>query len=280
MFYKPNLEDYKNKSKNFIIRKNTNPLISVITISKNSEKTIQKTIDSLKNQKLKNFEHIIIDSNSTDRTIPIVKENLDFVDVLVSEKDKNPSDGINKGIALSKGDLIFWLSSDDWIDDNITSIIEQNYKSDNNISFFFGNMVMHNINGIRTINPKDNCVENLLKGNPEFTYPAIVFNKKVFEEFGLFSTDIKINNDFEFILRILKKKRNVKYVKEFNVNRLPGGMGEKSKFINLYETLIINIFYKNLSFFTCKYILIKSFQFSIISIKETIRFFLSKLKFK
>jgi glycosyltransferase involved in cell wall biosynthesis len=278
MFNKPNLEDYKNKPKNFIVHKKKNPLISIVTISKNSEKTIQKTIDSLKKQTFKDFEFIIIDCNSNDKTIEIIKKNLDIVDVFVSEKDRGPSDGMNKGISLARGSLIFWLASDDWIDINILSIIEKNFINNNDISFFYGNMIMHHLHEIKAIYPVNDCLERLLKGNPDFTYPAIVFNRKVFEKFGLFSNDLKINNDFEFILRILRQNPKANYIKEFNVDRLPGGAGETHKLITLYEIFKINLHYKNLSIFICKYLLSKSYVFFIISIKENIRILLSKFK--
>ena len=48
--------------------------ISIITVTKNSEKFLQENIDSLKNQTYQNFEHIIIDGGSTDKTLKIIKK--------------------------------------------------------------------------------------------------------------------------------------------------------------------------------------------------------------
>ena len=112
---------------------------------------------------------------------------------------------------------------------------------------------MHYKKEKRIILPKKNNINELINGIPEFPYPAIIFNKKVFLKYGLFSTNLKINNDFEFILRILKKKVNTKYIKNFNVNRLPGGIGEQNKITNLIETFKINIFYKSVSINFFKY---------------------------
>ena len=47
--------------------------ISIITVTKNSEKFLQKTIDSLSKQTYRNFEHIVIDGASTDQTLGIIK---------------------------------------------------------------------------------------------------------------------------------------------------------------------------------------------------------------
>tara|TARA_A100001015_G_scaffold2039_1_gene2767 strand:+ start:1327 stop:2181 length:855 start_codon:yes stop_codon:yes gene_type:complete len=270
MFDHPSIKDYRKKSFNFIINKKKTPLISIVTISKNSEKTIEKTIQSVENQTSKNFEYIIIDSNSTDQTISIVKDHIKSVDKFISESDKNPSDGINKGISISEGKLIFWLASDDWIDKDLVSILEDSYYRNKKFSFFYGNMIMHYTEGQKTIFPKKNNINDLIQGIPKFPYPAILFNKEVFLEYGLFSTDIRINNDFEFILRILKKNSKSKYIEKFNVHRLPGGIGEKNKFTNLLETLKINVHYKTLSINFCMFFLKAIFNFSLVFLKEKI----------
>ena len=61
-----------NRFKN-LTKKHDNLLISIITVSKNSSKFIQETIDSIKNQKYNNIEYIIIDGASSDGTIDIIK---------------------------------------------------------------------------------------------------------------------------------------------------------------------------------------------------------------
>lgn len=270
MYYHPLIEDYKKKSLNLIINKKTEPLISIITVSKNSEKTIEKTIQSIENQITKNFEYIIVDSSSTDKTISIVNEHSNSVDKFISENDKNPTDAMNKGISIAEGKLIFWLASDDWIDKDLTTILEDNYKKNLNCSFFYGNMILYYNKGQKTIIPKKNSINELINGVPEFPYPAILFNKKVFFEHGAMCINYRINNDYEFILRILKKNAKAYYIEKFNVNRLPGGIGEKNKILNLFETLKINIHYKTFSISFCKFFFKNIFNFSIIFLKEKI----------
>ena len=58
---------------------NINPLISIITAVKNGEKHLEECFESLQNQSYKNFEHIVIDGGSTDRTLEIIiKVKLNF----------------------------------------------------------------------------------------------------------------------------------------------------------------------------------------------------------
>ena len=86
---------------------------TVITTSLNSEKTIKDTICSVNEQTFKNIEHIFIDGNSSDKTIEIIKNNMQKNSILISEKDNGIYHAMNKGIKLSKGEIIFILNSDD-----------------------------------------------------------------------------------------------------------------------------------------------------------------------
>ena len=54
---------------------NINPLISIITAVKNGEKHLEECFESLQNQSYKNFEHIVIDGGSTDRTLEIINNH-------------------------------------------------------------------------------------------------------------------------------------------------------------------------------------------------------------
>ena len=79
---------------------------------KNDENNITKTIKSVQNQSFKNFEHIIIDGKSTDRTLEIIQTIKNGIQ-LISEKDKGIYDAMNKGINIATGDVIGILNADD-----------------------------------------------------------------------------------------------------------------------------------------------------------------------
>ena len=83
--------------------------ISLITVCFNSEDSIEKTLISVKNQNFQNFEHIIIDGNSQDNTIEIVRK-FKHISKVVSEKDHGIYDAINKGIKISEGEIIGFLN--------------------------------------------------------------------------------------------------------------------------------------------------------------------------
>ena len=80
--------------------------VSIITPSLNSEKTIEQTINSVLNQRYTDFEYIIIDGNSSDHTVDIIKEYISLFGGrmrYISEKDDGIYDAMNKGIKLARG---------------------------------------------------------------------------------------------------------------------------------------------------------------------------------
>ena len=93
--------------------KKDEPLISVITVVLNNERYLEEAIESLKFQKYRNFEHIVIDGGSTDRTLEIIRKNDENIDYWISKKDKGIYDAFNLGMKLAKGDYLGFLNSDD-----------------------------------------------------------------------------------------------------------------------------------------------------------------------
>ena len=93
--------------------------ISIVTVAFNEEKNIRRTIESVLNQTSCDFEYIICDGKSTDRTVEIAKEyesifsqkGINFI--VNSEKDNGIYDGMNKGIDLSSGNYVIFINAGD-----------------------------------------------------------------------------------------------------------------------------------------------------------------------
>ena len=102
-------------------------MISIITPTYNSEEYLEVCIQSIKNQKFEDYEHIIVDGGSTDNTLEIIKKYEGTYPMRwVSEKDEGMYDAIKKGFNMAKGDIFCWLNSDDmympWTLDTINHV--------------------------------------------------------------------------------------------------------------------------------------------------------------
>ena len=122
--------------KSFIPNK---PLISIITVCLNSEYTIEKTIQSVLKQNYDNIEYIVIDGNSNDRTLEIIKKYEGSIDLWISEKDGGIFNAINKGIKVCSGDIIGILNSDDLLTEDALSLVKKYFENDK-IDFVFGSV--------------------------------------------------------------------------------------------------------------------------------------------
>lgn len=98
------------------LRENQNnaPLVSIITVCRNSGATIEQTIRSVLDQNYENIEHIVIDGASTDATLEILSRYAHHLEYYVSEPDKGLYFAMNKGLQLARGEYILILNSDDW----------------------------------------------------------------------------------------------------------------------------------------------------------------------
>lgn len=91
--------------------------ISIITICYNDRNGLKKTFQSIKNQKSRDFEYIVIDGGSTDGSVDLIKENKDIIDIWISESDKGIYNAMNKGARLAKGEYVTFVNSGDCLAD-------------------------------------------------------------------------------------------------------------------------------------------------------------------
>jgi len=89
------------------------PLVSIVTPSYNQGQYLEDTIKSVINQNYPNFEYIIIDGGSTDKSLEVIKKYEKYLEYWVSEPDKEPAEAINKRMKKTNGDILTYLNSDD-----------------------------------------------------------------------------------------------------------------------------------------------------------------------
>lgn len=198
--FKKNIGGLWTKNK-FKISHNESPLISLITTTYNSEKYLEETLKSIFNQKYQNFEIIIIDGGSKDKTIKIINKYEKKIDYWISEKDKGIYDAFNKGLKLARGHLIGMVNSDDILKPNALKILVQYYNKYPNKDFFFGSVKKH-----------WGIISGYKKWKVKFSWgfysshsTGFYIKKNSAKKVGKYDTNFKYHADWDYFYRMIVK---------------------------------------------------------------------------
>lgn len=202
--------------------------VSIITVTKNSDKHLADCISSVRRQNYKNIEHIVIDGLSTDKTLDIIRQNESFIDCWISEADRGMYDAINKGISLATGDIIGILNSDDMLAsaDAIRSIVDC-FETTGTESVY-GDLVY-----VEAENTQK--VIRYWKGNSykrsRFRYgwmpahPTFYMKRELIDKYGLYENHYYTAADYEFMARYLfLHKVSAQYIDFMLVKMRCGGI--------------------------------------------------------
>lgn len=206
--------------------------ITIITPTFNSSKTILTNLKSVKNQKYKNFEHLIIDKNSNDGTKYLVKKENNKKTRIISEKDNGIYDAINKGIKLAKGEIISILHSDDVYYNDQTLLKVVKAFEGNKVDIVYGNLLYvnkSNLDKIIRFWKSNNYSRGKFSKGWSPPHPAFFVTRKMYEKFGFYNTTIGNPADIELMYRFLEKKKikNI-YIDEIFIKMRYGGKSNNS----------------------------------------------------
>lgn len=178
--------------------------VSIVTVCFNSEKYIEKTIQSVLEQTYKDIEYIIIDGNSTDKTLEIVNNYRNRISKVISEKDNGIYDAMNKGIKEATGDIIYFLNSDDkFVDSQVIDDVVNEFLRMPEVGIIYGKIVVTDLPvGFRnSVLLQDQIIgkkADFLKQS--FAQQRIFVRQSVFAKVGVFNLSYKIHADFDWLL--------------------------------------------------------------------------------
>lgn len=212
--------------------------ISIITITYNSAKSLQRALDSVQSQHYKDIEHIIVDGASTDGTKDLIAAyakqhpNVRWV----SEKDDGIYNALNKGIRMATGDVIGFLHSDDvlYSSDSIGHIAAA--FGDETVNVVYGDLQYCNGGKVVRRWKSNDFNPSALKYGWMPPHPTVYVRRKVYEQVGEYDEWFRISADFDMMIRIFKAGYRSKYIPEVLVSMETGGASNKNTKARLSKT--------------------------------------------
>jgi glycosyltransferase involved in cell wall biosynthesis len=180
--------------------------ISIITVCRNSAKTIETTIKSVIAQTHQDIEYIIVDGDSTDGTKELISKYGDRIK-FISEPDRCLWEAMNKGIRLATGDFLYFINSDDYlIDEKVFQDVVSFIKERPSTDFVYGDIEIRKIDGKSEIqkSPRpEEIIETMVVGC-SVPHAGSFIKSELFEKFGLYNEAYKIGSDYEWVTKLMQ----------------------------------------------------------------------------
>jgi glycosyltransferase involved in cell wall biosynthesis len=179
--------------------------ISIITPSFNQGQFIEQTIDSVLSQNYSALEYIIIDGGSTDNSVEIIKKYEKHLTYWVSEPDRGQTHAINKGLAITQGELFNWINSDDYYEPGVFDKLSD-YFSDSNVNVVCGKGNIVSEEGKYMRQSRGSDVYNSLSktiGYARMDQPETFFRRSVLTQTGLLNDELHYLMDRDLWIKYL-----------------------------------------------------------------------------
>jgi glycosyltransferase len=208
-------------------------LITMITATYNSEEYLPAALNSFRQQKYAAKELLVIDGNSQDETLNIIKAYKDCITDSRSEKDQGIYDALNKGIALAKGDIIGVLHSDDFFaSEDVLNRVAEKFKKDSELMAVYGDLeYVDRIDSNKVIRywQSGPFSRRKIKMGWMPPHPTMFIKKECFEKYGHYDLSYRSAADYDLILRFLyKNKLKTDYIPEVLMKMRVGGLSNQS----------------------------------------------------
>jgi len=184
-------------------------VVSIITITYNSEKYLEETIKSVVGQDYPYIEYIVVDGCSTDGTRDIITRYRNRITKFVSERDEGISDAMNKGIRMASGEVIGIIHSDDfYADSTVVGSVVELFRRSPTIKAVYGiqDFIDPSTGQVLLTWGRD-AEPDEIKKRMYIPHPTLFVRKEAYDAIGLFRKDYRVAMDYEFALRLAKYTR-------------------------------------------------------------------------
>lgn len=176
----------------------------VITIVRNGQNSILKTLESVSNQTYEYINHIIVDGNSSDSTIDIIKSfNHSKKNSLYNQKGTGIAGAFNEGIINSSGNLVLFLNAGDTLVDNhaIAKIVDS--YNIHHWQWAFGETISVSRRRVikRHVKQYTEWSNSLLLYSNPICHQSTAFARSLLEQVGFYNEELDLEMDYDFNIR-------------------------------------------------------------------------------
>ncbi|MGQ9863607.1 MAG: glycosyltransferase family 2 protein [Bacteroidia bacterium] len=200
------------------------PLLSVITVTYNAEKTLPKTLASLQAQTFQDWELILIDGGSKDKTLSLLEPVKDKISYAVSEPDEGIYDAMNKGLKAARGEYVIFLNAGDALYEPDT--LEKIFSFPR-VDVYYGDHVYETLEGMRVPRKRHRPYPEKRQLRPQdfstgmvICHQALVVRRSLAP---LYNTAYRYASDLDWVLRLLAHNPTSQDVGQFIIRYLVGG---------------------------------------------------------
>ena len=217
-------------------------ILSIITINRNNAAGLEKTMRSVAAQTFGDFEYVVVDGASTDKSVEVIRSleaSFDGRLKWISEPDKGIYNAMNKGIGMASGDYIQFLNSGDSLtSEDITIRMTEALKANEYPSILYGNMLKDMPDGkvMRDKGFAGKSISLLGFYTGSLNHPSSYIKRDLFEKYGRYDESLKIVSDWKwFVQSVIFEGEKPVYadidVTLFDMN----GISEKNKALDKAE---------------------------------------------
>jgi len=230
-------------------------VVSVVTISRNSGATIERTIRSVLDQSYPNIEYIIIDGGSTDGTVDVIERYAGSLAHRVSEPDRGISHAFNKGIAAAHGELIGIVNADDWYEAGaVESIVAAYLRARPDV--LFGDLAFPRLARVQRADPR--FAEKIPFTMPRLNHPTCFVTAEAYARFGRFDERYRIAMDYDLLRRFWAGGASFEYVGKVITNMSTGGASSAQLLRRYAEVAEIAGYHPKAFWFIARHVLLRS----------------------
>ncbi len=205
-------------------------MVSIITVSYNSENCIARTIESVLAQTCNDIEYLVIDGKSKDSTVDIAESYRSALTSkgiryrIISEEDNGIYDAMNKGIGLARGEIIGLLNTDDTYEPDTIETVLNTFKQQD-CDLMFADIRIHKQDG-------SSFIKKARLRKPEtsrdWNHPTTFVKAWLYKEYPF--RNLGIHDDYGFFLRMKKQGRKIVTVNKVLANFRMGGASNHKSF--------------------------------------------------